>query len=219
VQAQRRFVAVEGRSGIGRRAVADQILQPQHFVRLVKFEQLLISLSRILCRLFGRGIERGGVFRHNPAGGALLADGLEGELGEPVAHREPHRPPLEPLEPLEDRRIDEIANTQVSLGHRSTAFEIGQFAPDRVIDRIEVVLDQAEEKLAPPRLRRIPRGREWGANPAPAGGRLNSDSCLRRATCRSTRWRRSAKALRKAGSISNPLPAPRSRLRAVAAAV
>jgi hypothetical protein len=167
------FRGGRGPIGIGRRAVADQILQPQHFVRLVKFEQLLISLSRILCRLFGRGIERGGVFRHNPAGGAgLFADGLEGELGEPVAHREPHRPPLEPLEPLEDRRIDEIANTQVSLGHRSTAFEIGQFAPDRVIDRIEVVLDQAEEKLAPPRLRRIPRGREWGANPAPAGGTL-----------------------------------------------
>ena len=102
MQAQRRFVAVEGRFGIGRRAVADQILQPQHFVRLVKLEQLLISLSRILGRLFGRGIERGGVFRHNPAGGAgLFADGLEGELGEPVAHREPHRTPLEPLEPLE----------------------------------------------------------------------------------------------------------------------
>ena len=35
-----------------------------------------------------------------------------------------------------------------------------------------MVLDQAEEKLAPPRLRRVPRGREWGANPAPAGGTL-----------------------------------------------
>ena len=35
-----------------------------------------------------------------------------------------------------------------------------------------MILDQVEEELAPLRLRRIPRGRQGGADPAPAGGTL-----------------------------------------------
>ncbi len=35
-----------------------------------------------------------------------------------------------------------------------------------------MILDQVEEELAPVRFRRIPRGRQRGADPAPAGGTL-----------------------------------------------
>lgn len=54
------------------------------------------------------------------------------------------------------------------MRHRSAAFEIGQFAPDRVINRVEVVLDQAEVEGAPVGFGRIPRGWQESADPAAA---------------------------------------------------
>ena len=102
----------------------------------------------------------------------LGLDGLEGQLRQPVPDGEFGRPPLETVEPVEDRRIDDIANAQVASRHRPATLEIGQLAPDCIVDRIEMILDQVEEELAPVRFRRIPRGRQRGADPAPAGGTL-----------------------------------------------
>ena len=159
--------------GVCAAVVGEEVLQHQHFVGLVELEHRLIRLGRILGRGLGLRLDRCGTFRHRPARSLRLGlDGLEGQLRQPVPDGEFGRPPLEAVEPVEDRRIDDIANAQVASRHRPATLEIGQLAPDGVIDRIEMILDQVEEELAPVRFRRIPRGRQRGADPAPAGGTL-----------------------------------------------
>ena len=159
--------------GVCAAVVGDEVLQHQHFVGLVELEHRLIRLGRILRRGLGFRLDGGGILRHGAAGGAgFFLDGLKSQPFQPVADGKLRRPILEAGQPLEDRRIDDIANAQVASRHRPATLEIGQLAPDGIVDRIEMILDQVEEELAPVRFRRIPRGRQRGADPAPAGGTL-----------------------------------------------
>jgi hypothetical protein len=156
MQRLRQFMPLSFSLGIGHAVVRDEILEPQRVVGLVEFGQFLIGFGRILCGLLRLGVERGGVLGQGPAGRtSLLLDGLVGQPQEPIADREFRRPRLEPFEPLQNHRIDQIVDPEPARRHRSAGFEIGQFAPDGVMDPVQMILDQVEIHRPPVRLGRI----------------------------------------------------------------
>ena len=92
-------------------------------------------------------------------------DALEGQPRQPGADRELCRPLLEPLETFQDRRIDQIADIETAFADRPAGLQVSQFAPHGVVDRIEMILDQAEIERATFGLGSVPCGRQQRLDP------------------------------------------------------